>query len=708
MKIKVLFFLAIAGLAVIISGYIPSQANNEEKERFLVKSMISGLKQLHFDPANLDDEFSSAAFDQFMESLDRGKRFFTASDIKALEAYRYKIDEAMISGDMELLDLTIELLDGRVAQTQEFYRDILSKPFDLTINEEIELDSDKIEYASSDEELKGYWEKAMKLRIVSRVHSELEKQKKANEKGEEKDERTFAEIEEEAREKELESNEKWFKRIRQLKRSDRFSAYMNAVTSVYDPHTNYLPPKEKEDFDINFAGRLEGIGARLFSDGEDIKISSIVPGSASWRQGELEVGDVILKVGQGSEEPVDIVGWRTDDAVQLIRGKKGTEVRLTVRKKDGAKTIIPIIRDIVVIEEGYAKSSLLKSDDLEQPIGYIYLPSFYADFTRTGGRNCADDIKNELKKLKAEGAHGIIFDLRGNAGGSLPDVVKMTGHFIEKGPVVQVKSFGGDIDVQADRNPAVEYDGPMVVLVDYGSASASEIMAAALQDYNRAIIIGMPTYGKGTVQRFVDLDRVVPANRSDLKPLGYIKLTTQKFYRIDGRSTQLRGVTPDIVLPNIYQNIDVGEAEYDHAMEWDEIGSASYAILDDLADKAEIIRRSKARVAAQPTFQVIEENAKIFKSERDDTNSSLNLDVYTAEVKEDEAIRERYDDMESEIEGLTIASLQADLPSIELDTVRIAQRDEFHKGLSSDVYLEEAIAVIIDLMNSSAYAADNK
>ncbi|RZK27879.1 MAG: tail-specific protease, partial [Hymenobacter sp.] len=375
--------------------------------------------------------------------------------------------------------------------------------------------------------------------------------------------------------------------------SETLANYANTIANTYDPHTEYFAPKDKEEFDYQLTGRLEGIGATLREKDGLIYIEEIVPGSASFRQGQLKKGDAILRVAQGATEPVSIEGWHTAKAVTLIRGKKGTEVRLTVKKPDGSTKIIPIIRDVVINEETYAQSAII-NDPSGKKIGYLRLPGFYADFNNNGGRSSADDVKKELAKLNAEGAQGIVFDLRTNGGGSLTDAVEMAGLFMPSGPMVQVHDSRGVTNVLNDKDPRVQYTGPLVVLVNKYSASASEILAAAVQDYKRGIIMGSTsTYGKGTVQRVVDLDETLPAELNALKPFGSLKFTMQKFYRVTGASTQFKGVASDIVLPDVYSYLDQGEKESDYPLKWDEIKPASFRPWDNQPNYTKLEASSK-------------------------------------------------------------------------------------------------------------------
>ncbi|MEO1715046.1 MAG: S41 family peptidase, partial [Bacteroidota bacterium] len=368
----------------------------------------------------------------------------------------------------------------------------------------------------------------------------------------------------------LKTFDDWYERLEKRKRSDYLSIYINSITNVFDPHTSYFEPIEKQNFDINMSGKLEGIGARLQSDGNYTKITSVIVGGPAWKQGDLKENDKIMKVAQDGEDPIDVTGMQLDDVVSQIRGEKGTKVILTVKKIDGSIADIEIVRDVVILEEGFAKSLILHTTAKEK-VGFISLPRFYDDFYDEEGRSCARDVATEIDKLKKENVRGIILDLRNNGGGSLRDVVTMSGFFIEKGPIVQVKARGRSPEVLEDNDPSVKWDGHLIVMVNQFSASASEILAAALQDYERAVIVGSTsTFGKGTVQRFYNLDRAIPGY-SELKPFGEIKLTTQKFYRIDGGSTQLKGVTPDIILPDMYSYIETGEKEQEYPMNWTQI-----------------------------------------------------------------------------------------------------------------------------------------
>lgn len=683
--------VAVFGL-VAFKSFSPQEA----KDELIMKLILQGISSSHYAPNQIDDAFSKHVFDLYLERLDYSKRYFTQSDVDVLKAYETKIDDQVREGKYDFFDRSDMIYNGRLAMVKNLYKEILTQPFDFSVEEEVALDAEELPWAKDEKELKERWRQSLKFQVLSRLQTELDLQDKAdsNPAGANK---SLEVLEQEARAKVMKTYDDWSKRMDKVDASDRRSAFLNAIANVNDPHTGYYPPDDKENFDIQMSGQLEGIGATLQEKDGYIQVSAIVPGSASYRQGELQEDDIILKVAQGADEPVDIVDMKLDDAVKLIRGPKGTEVRLTVKKGDGSTKIIPIIRDVVILEETFARSAIIKNTHSAKGIGYIKLPKFYADFQNKNGRSCAKDVRIEVEKLKAEGVEGIVIDLRNNGGGSLMDVVEMAGLFIDQGPVVQVRSRNGDPQVLEDTDPRVVYDGPLAIIVNSSSASASEILAAAIQDYKRGIIIGTPTFGKGTVQRFFDLDNLL-RGENELKPLGSIKLTTQKFYRINGGATQLKGVTPDVVIPDAYTYVDRGEREQDFVMPWDEIAPCKYNVGKiDANTLSKVRRESRERMAKDPAFKVLEDNAQRMKQQRDEKFISLNLDKYRAEQKKLKEEGEAYKNAFKPIPGTHVLNLPSDLETINSDTVRVKMNNEWVEGLSKDIYVNEACAILKDL-----------
>ncbi len=686
--------LALTAAAALFLAFYPS-INNSQKEATLIKSIIAELNFYHYHPLEINDSFSVKAFNLFLTRLDGGRRWFTEDDINQLEVWKYKLDDEANDGTFAFLDLAVQLQNTSLKKTQNWYREILSQPFDFTQKGSIQIDGKKKEIARDDDALKKYWSESLKWETLSRLMEKLEKKEKGDEDFKDKSEE---ELEAEARKDVLKVYDDWYVRLDKRKRTDYLSSYLNTFTNIYDPHTEYYEPIDKQNFDIGMSGRLEGIGARLQTDGDFTKVNEIIVGGPAWKQGALKANDQILKVAQGNEaEWTEINGMVINDVVQLIRGKPGTKVRLFVKRAEGGTAEIEIIRDVVIIEEGFAKSLIIEAPRQER-IGYIYLPKFYADFNDKNGRRCSDDIAIELEKLKQSDIKGIILDLRSNGGGSLRDVVKMGGFFIEEGPIVQVKSRERRPEVLTDDDPSVQYGGPLIVMVNQYSASASEILAAALQDYGRAVIVGSPTFGKGTVQRFFDLDALVRGN-SDVKPLGEIKLTVQKFFRVNGGSTQLKGVTPDIIFPDPSIYLETGEKDEDFPMAWTHIDPVPYSQqVYNLSNLSIIKGRATDRINNNEIFQKIDERARRIKQIRDNSTHPLNLKEYQAENEQLKAQDKEYNKL-FENEVLTdVRNLPVDLPGIEADEGRKARNDDWLKNIKKDVYLFETINIMHDML----------
>jgi len=684
--------LVLLPLVFISLGFY--QQNNEETERYLIQGTIANLGHFHYQPKVVNDDFSLQVFEHYLGNVDHQKRFLIQSDYDALSKFRYEIDDESNNGTYEFFNLSVELLQKRIGEVQGMYREILAEPFDFTVEESADFSEDR-PYTSDLIELKERWRQSLKYAVMTRLATALDAQEKALEKADSSYEvKSMDTLEFKARKAVLKAHDDWFDRLERVERKDRLSTYINSITTVYDPHTNYYPPADKANFDIRMSGQLEGIGAQLQEKDGYIKVMKIIPGSPSAMQGDLKANDLILKVAQGSEEAVDIVNSRIDDAVKLIRGKKGTEVRLTVQKPDGTIQIVPIVRDVVKLEETYAKSLMLRDED-NVKTGYIHLPSFYADFNKKNGVTCSKDVKKELEKLKEEGAESLIFDVRNNGGGSLMDVAKIVGYFIRTGPVVQVKTKGRKAEVLEDNDMRVQWDKPVVVLVNEFSASASEILAAALQDYNRAVIVGSPsTHGKGTVQRFLGLNETM--RNVNLPELGSIKLTMQKFYRINGGATQLKGVVPDVILPDNYMFIKTGEKEQDFALEWDQISSAKYNKLSGKNVNG-AVKSSKKRVKGNEIFNAIEANARKWESRNKKEIYTLHLETYRAEKKQVKEESDAYSELFKPIEELNIDFLSSDMEQLESDTLRMASFNEFKKKVKKDQYIFEALQIAEDL-----------
>ncbi|MEC3964961.1 carboxy terminal-processing peptidase [Flagellimonas halotolerans] len=717
MKKNFILALLVILVAVASCSFTNKSFDNDDKDKFLLELISYVLEKGHYEPKEVNDSFSSNVFDDFIDIIDPTKRYFLKSDIREFEKYRFMIDDEIRNTDIEFFNTVYQRLMVRMDEAKDIYKEVLATPFDYTLDESIEIDYDEQDFAANKKELKERWRKQLKYNTlnvfdnkVDNIISDANQEAASNSDGI----LAFNDIpstvdkvttEEEAREVTKNTLDEFFDFVGDLERKDWFVQYLNTIVEEFDPHTFYFAPEEKEKFDIGMSGKFEGIGARLQKKPEGAKIVEIISGGPVWRDQSLEVGDQILKVGQEGEEPINIVGMRLEDAIKLIKGPEGTVVDLTVRKVDGTIETVSITRDVVELEESYAKSATI--DAGEQKYGLINLPKFYVDFEDYSERNAATDVAKELERLKEAGAEGIILDLRDNGGGSLKTVVEMAGLFIKDGPIVQVRSSGQRKEVHEDKDERIQWDGPLVILVNELSASASEILAAAMQDYKRAVIIGSKqTFGKGTVQNVIPLDNIVRGNEHG--DLGAIKLTTQKFYRINGGSTQLEGVKSDIVVPDRYSYIDLGERDQQNPLGWDKITPADYEVWDGYIDFDEAVKNSKERMAKNEQIKLIEENAKWLKEQQDENTISLKYDAYVSKEQEAKKRSEKFKSLRDYDSKLSFSSLQYEKELFTQDSVLREKRDRWHKDLARDIYVEEAVNVLKDLHKNNIKREENK
>jgi carboxyl-terminal processing protease len=682
---------------ILLSGFvfgITLKKENPNKDKLLLEIISYVLDRGHFDPKDINDVFSENVYMSYLENIDGQHRFFLKSDINAFNSYRYLIDDEIKNTQVEFFNLSFEKLMERMSQVEGFYKSLLETPFDFSIKDEINLDFKKASYANNLIELRAIWRKRLKLNALERFTSKKDEEVQKLEKDATYVMKTDNELEEKAREIISENMDAFFERYNDLNRKDWFSIYINSIVLQFDPHTSYLAPSDKDRFDASMSGEFEGIGARLQKRNQEVKIVEVISGGPVWRDELLEIGDIILKVAQPNKEAVDISGMRLDDSIKLIKGPKGTQVILTIKRVDGAIEDVKVTRDVVILEETYARSFLIKDD--KESFGLIELPKFYINFQDYNQRNAATDVKKELEQLKQKNVKGIILDLRNNGGGSLKTVVDMAGYFIKEGPVVQVKSTGGKKEVLKDIDPSIVWDGPLVILVNEFSASASEIIAAAMQDYKRAIILGSKqTFGKGTVQNVFDLNRMITGGTYG--DLGALKVTTDKFYRINGRSTQLEGVKSDVVFPNRYAYVEMGEKDQDNPLAWDSITPAFYKPFEGMNNYEYSLSRSKQRMKDNPFITLIDEQALWIKKQQENYTYSLDFTSYRATRQSNKTYSERFKklgDYESSLEfqWLPEAGLQA-----EVNDDLIIKRKRWQKSLKKDIYISEAIEILKDL-----------
>ncbi|KJD31466.1 peptidase S41 [Tamlana nanhaiensis] len=684
-------------LAFASCSFTTKKFDNPDKDKLLIQIITFVLEQGHFDPIQFDDEFSEDFFEDYIAVTDPFKRYFYQSDINEFEKFKLTIDDQLKATDITFFNVVNQRTLQRIAEAKEIYKSVLAEPFDYSIKESYDTDTEKVGFPKNKKEMYDRWRKQLKFSSISNYVDIKTEEKQKKEKDASYTMKTDAEIEKEAREATLKSLNIIFEDyIDDQTREDWFAIYVNTIVEEFDPHTYYLAPKNKEDFDQRMSGKLEGIGARLQKRMDYIKVVELISGGPAWKGEELEVEDVILKVKQEDEEtPVDIVGMRINDAINYIKGPKGTKVTLTVKKVDGTIKDITITRDIVEILDTYAKASVVEKDG--KKFGVINLPAFYVDFQDYKNINAAKDVKAEIEHLKAEGMEGLVLDLRNNGGGSLPTVVDMAGLFIKDGPIVQVRSTGEAKEVLKDRDKSISWDGPLVILVNEISASASEIMSAAMQDYKRAIIIGSKqTYGKGTVQNVMNLNNMLRNNNAG--DLGALALTTQKYYRINGGSVQLEGVKSDVTVPGRFSYINVGEKDKDNPLPWDEIDPAIYTPWDHYFDYDTTVAKSKARMSNNEQIKLIDENAKWVKNKIDETVVSLNYDEYVKQNEENEAESKQFDAIDDYTSNLKFYSTTYEKSLFETDSTDLKEkRERWHKSLTKDVYIEEALNVLEDL-----------
>ena len=694
-----IFGLVVSGIISLVIYFEVSNfkfsSDEPNKDRLLVDLVSYVLDKLHYDPKIINDDFSIKVYDEFIEAIDSQKRFLLKSDIEMLSKYRLLIDDQINSSDITFFNTAYEALINRISEVEGFYEEILDEPFNFNIDEEISLDYENLNYATNLNDLKNLWRKRLKLSALDAyaAKKEINDDKSDLEKSQTK---TDKEIESESRSSIKDNLKDFFQFNSELERSDWFSIYLNSIVTQYDPHTTYLAPEAKEVFDQNISGKFQGIGARLSKTKQQVEIVEIIIGGPVWRDNLLNVGDIIISVAQSEdEEPTEISLMKLSDATDLIKGEKGTKVYLTVKRVDGGVEQVVVTRDVVELEETYAKSSII-NDDLSK-YGLINLPRFYVDFDDYGERNAATDLKKEILNLKSKGINGLILDLRNNGGGSLKTVVDITGFFIEKGPVVQVKSIGGRKEVLRDNDPSILWDGPLVVLVNEFSASASEILAAALQDYNRAIILGSKqTYGKGTVQNIVDLNNVISGNTYG--DLGSLKITTDKFYRVNGGSTQLEGVKSDIIFPNRYSYVDIGEKDLENPLSWDKIDPARYNNSGKIFNYSKVISDSKERINNNEYFALIDEHASWIKSQQDDKIVSLDYLTYKDDLESSKSQNNKLKRIE-EFESPYIFQWNNtnDKEDNSYNDDIKEKRDRWIESLKKDIYVNEAMNLLRDL-----------
>ena len=692
---KIFITLFVSLTFIFISWkYHEVKFDDPNKDKLLIELLKYVLEKGHYQSQEINDQLSLKVFNSYLEMIDPQKKYFLNSDFKEFKKYEKLIDDQWLSYDLTFFNLTHNRLVQRINEVELFLPSLFKKTFEFDSDEKINVDFENLSFPKNDKERKERWRKQLKFSMLDLYDIKILDQKKLIESNNDYVKKSNSDLLKESLEIVNDNITDIFDLMNDLERKDWFSNYVNSFVTQYDPHTVYFKPEDKDRFDVNISGRFDGIGARLQKRDGGIEIVQIILGGPLWKDKKIEAGDEIIKVGEPGKEAVNVIGMRIDDAIKLIKGPKGTIVELTVRRKtDNEIKTFPITRDEVILEESYAKSTLIRKDN--KTYGLITLPKFYVDFNDYKEINCASDVKKEIINLKKEGIEGLVLDLRNNGGGALQTVVDMTGLFIETGPIVQVKSIGNRKKVLYDKDPSVFWDGPLVILVNQMSASASEIMAAALQDYERAVVIGSDnTFGKGTVQNVLDLNRFLSNSDFDL---GALKITTEKFYRINGGSVQLKGVESDIVTPNTYSHIEIGEADEKNPLEWDQIDKAQFRKWDGYYNLESVINDSKLRISKNELFSLIDQNAKWFSERRKNKSYSLNYNTFKNEQNNNKLKLKKFDRIKDYNNNLNFNLLSDQSSKIKDSEEYKENRKRWHNRLKSDIYINESINVLLNL-----------
>lgn len=703
----------IIALLLLLTAVFTIFAETSPKQSLISDMVLTLLDRLHYEPLEINDELSSEIYEMYLKNLDNSKRFLLQSDIERLSQYKLMIDDEL-KGDnprkkkeFKFYNLSMEIFKARIADTEKISTELLANPFNYSQVDSLETDPKKDEFCGNEIELRDKWRRILKYQTVLKYIDLIDTKNAEQDSTETPLEMDFLnsegnlyeDLELEARESIQKRMKTLFRRLNSRTEEEEFALFINSIAHVFDPHTTYMPPLEKENFDIDMTGQFEGIGAILNEVDGVIEVKEIMAGSPSWRQKELEAGDKILMVAQGEEPAVDIVEMPLREAVKLIRGKRGTEVRLTVQKSSKESKIIPIVRDVIVLEATYARAAVIEEDG--KKYGYIQLPKFYRDFKDKTARNATEDVKQAILSLGE--VDGLMLDLRSNGGGALPDAIGIAGLFIDEGPIVQVKTKEGEPKIDADDDGEIFYDGPLVVMVNKFSASASEIASAALQDYGRAVILGSQhTFGKGTVQTISSLDYYLKRNYSELGPFGSLKFTYQKYYRANGGSTQFKGVESDLVLPDAFDYLDTGEREYEYALQWDTIANAGFKEVNSVTDDlAELNAQSQIRIAASDDFQSIINRNKLLRERLDESKKDVSiLSVIDADKKfkaEEDKINLKFP--ENENLDITVIDYAPSDKKLDEQAIEDEQKkvDDWLTAMRKDVYLAEGMNVLSEM-----------
>ncbi|WP_288441847.1 carboxy terminal-processing peptidase [uncultured Chryseobacterium sp.] len=690
--------LLLLPLTLFVFGFRPP-LNEEEKMQIIMVNTKNILSYLHYSPKPINDAYSKEVYKQYFESIDPTKTYFLQSDMDEFRKYETKLDDYLNTGDLTFYKLTVDKLYQRIDEIDKMTKDIFSKPINLEEDEILTLEPKLKNAPANKQQQYNEWRKYVKYNILQEIESmnrKSEEKKKEDSNNKENTSKPEVLSQDEKIKKATENVkdllEEKFIRFRKRQKMDWFTVYINAYTHIFDPHTNYYSPQGKKDFDMDFKGKIIGIGAVIQEKKGNLYIGTLSIGAPAWKTKQLTEGDKILKIKSTPDtDPVNVVDMLSSEAIKLIRGEKGTPITLTVQKKDGTIQDVTIIREEISIEDTFAKSIIINASD--KKYGLINLPKFNADFEDKDGRNASDDIKKEIIKLKEQNIQGIVLDLRGNSGGSLTEVGDIMGLFMDAGPYVQVKDGNGKITTLKNKNEVPIWNGPLVILQNELSASAAEILAGVMQDYGRAVIMGSPvSYGKGTVQVFVDLNRFLNTEED----FGSIKLTIQKYYRITGESTQRKGVSSDIQMKDIFSYADIGEKYDDYALAWDKIQGTSFNKQNFLNIQA-LQKVSAERIAKNDNYKLLLEYAQWKENLGKEKTVPLSIQKYSDLMKQRKTQDDKFKVLKTLESGLTFTMYPKDIEREKNDAAFKNKSEVWIKNLQKDLYLQEAINIVEDL-----------
>jgi carboxyl-terminal processing protease len=694
MKKSNLYILFALILAVFILGFSPKKPIDPKKEKKLHEIILRLLQTEHYNPVAINNDFSKAVFKNYIESLDPNKFFLIDSDIAEFEEYETQLDDLIKANDLTFFYFTFDRIMMRMREGREIYLNIFKNPIDFRVEEE---GIPNLKSHQKQKKLSEIWRLAVKQEVLEELVKRLEIEEAKKHEDPTFEMLSLNELEQAAREYIKTKFERTTNNYTLLNREYFFQQYINAIAAQFDPHTSYLKPFSKDNFDENLSGKLEGVGLVFANTYGFLEINKIIVGGPAWKTKKLNDHDIILKVAQEDGSPVDVVGFSAFDLSKLTRGPKGTIVKLTIKKQDGSIKVVAIKRGVVEIDDSYAKSSIVEKNG--RKVGVITLPKFYKDFDDNNNRDAAKDMARELELLKRSNVEGIVIDLRENGGGAMETVIDIARMFIDKGPVVQLKAPQKDINILSITESKMQWDGPLVIVTNKDTASSSEIFTATMQDYKRAIIMGgSQTYGKGTVQEVINLNQYNHDKETTLD-YGALKLTVQKYYRINGEATQLNGIASDIIMPDSYTYQEYGERYLPHVLPNDKIKALTYVPYQPKYDTEKIIKASQARIQKNRIFQLIDERGKYQREKLKDNETDLQLTSNRAKKSKQEREEEAFYPIEEYTNGLSFLLTPAEQVLVKKDEGLALKRKTWFSRLARDIYIEEAVNVLIDMTN---------